>query len=79
MTGPTDKEIALIVSNEQKWREYMLEEIREVKRSQETLVTAFANERLEINTLKVKFGFIAGIFGAVAGLLGSYLTKKLGA
>lgn len=76
--GPSDKEIQLIVSNDQEWRRFMLEEIKEVKRSQHDLMKVVTSERLELNALKVKVGFIAGIAGAVAGWLGHFATKKLG-
>ena len=64
----TEKELDRILSNDKEWRKYLLTKMEAIEKEQrETIIT--------LTTLKVKLGFISAVFG----LLGGYITKKLGA
>lgn len=69
--GISQREMDLIVRNEAKWREFMIRKIEKIEKDQTDMVVT-------MTTLKLKIGFISGIFGAVAGFVGTLLTKKLG-
>ena len=63
----TEKELERILGNNKEWRRFLLTKIDTMEREQRDMI-------ITITTLKVKIGFIASVFG----LLGGYLTKKLG-
>lgn len=62
-----EKEIDRVLSNDKEWRRYLLEELKEIKKEQREMV-------ITMTTLKVKLGIISAVFG----ILGGYITKKLG-
>lgn len=67
-----EKDINLIISNEKEWRKHTLEEMRELRKTQQELL-------ITVSTLKVKVGLISGIFGTIAGALATMFSKKFGA
>lgn len=69
--GITEREMNLIVKNEAKWREFMIRKIEQIEKDQNAMVVT-------MTTIKIKIGFISGIFGTVAGLTASIMAKKLG-
>ena len=64
----SDKEFDRIISNDKEWRRYLLQKIDDIEKEQKEMI-------ITLTTLKIKLGFISAVFG----VLGGYLTKKLGA
>lgn len=62
-----DKELDRVLNNDKEWRRYLLEELKEIRKEQRDMIVT-------MTTLKVKLGVISAVFG----LLGGYITKKLG-
>lgn len=63
----TEKEIDRILGNDKEWRKFLLQKIEAIEKEQREMI-------ITMTTLKVKLGFISAIFG----LVGGYITKKLG-
>lgn len=64
----TEKELDRILGNDKEWRKYLLMKMEAIEKEQREMI-------ITLTTLKVKLGFISAVFG----LLGGYITKKLGA
>lgn len=64
----TEKELDRILGNDKEWRKFLLQKMEAIEREQREMI-------ITMTTLKVKLGFISAIFG----LVGGYITKKLGA
>jgi len=64
----TEKELDRILGNDKEWRKFLLQKMEAIEKEQREMV-------ITMTTLKVKLGFISAIFG----LVGGYITKKLGA
>jgi len=64
----TEKELDRILGNDKEWRKYLLTKMEAIEKEQREMI-------ITLTTLKVKLGFISAVFG----LLGGYITKKLGA
>ena len=64
----TEKELDRILGNDKEWRKFLLQKMDAIEKEQREMV-------ITMTTLKVKLGFISAIFG----LVGGYITKKLGA
>lgn len=69
--GITEREMNIIIKNEAKWREFMIRKIEQIEKHQNAM-------DVTMTTMKIKIGFISGIFGTVAGLAASFMAKKLG-
>jgi hypothetical protein len=63
----TEKELDRILGNDKEWRKYLLMKMEAIEKEQREMI-------ITLTTLKVKLGFISAVFG----LLGGYITKKLG-
>lgn len=63
----TEKELERILGNDKEWRKYLLSKMEAIEKEQREMI-------ITLTTLKVKLGFISAVFG----LLGGYITKKLG-
>ena len=64
----TEKELDRILGNDKEWRKFLLQKMDAIEKEQREII-------ITMTTLKVKLGFISAIFG----LVGGYITKKLGA
>lgn len=64
----TEKELDRILGNDKEWRKYLLTKMEAIEKEQREMI-------ITLTTLKVKLGFISAVFG----LIGGYITKKLGA
>ena len=64
----TEKELDRILGNDKEWRKFLLQKMEAIEKEQREII-------ITMTTLKVKLGFISAIFGIVGG----YITKKLGA
>jgi hypothetical protein len=64
----TEKELDRILGNDKEWRKFLLQKIEAIEKEQRDML-------ITLTTLKIKLGFISAVFG----LLGGYITKKLGA
>jgi hypothetical protein len=64
----TEKELDRILGNDKEWRKFLLQKMEAIEKEQREMI-------ITMTTLKVKLGFISAIFG----LVGGYITKKLGA
>lgn len=64
----TEKELDRILGNDKEWRKFLLQKMDAIEKEQREMI-------ITMTTLKVKLGFISAIFG----LVGGYITKKLGA
>jgi hypothetical protein len=61
------RDLEILVNNESEWRRYILQELSDLRKGQtDLLVTA--------TTLKVKFGIIGSVFGAISGVVGSLVV-----
>lgn len=60
------REVEHLVNNEAEWRRYIMAELSELKKNQTELL-------ITVTTLKVKFGLIGTVFGAMAGGVASLL------
>lgn len=69
--GISERELSLIVKNEEKWREFLIRKIEKIEKDQSDMVVT-------VTTLKIKIGLISGGFGALTGLIAGLVTKKLG-
>jgi len=58
------REVEHLVNNEAEWRRYIMAELSDMKKNQTELL-------ITVTTLKVKFGVIGSVFGAIAGVVGS--------
>jgi hypothetical protein len=63
----TEKELDRILGNDKEWRKFLLSKMEVIEKEQREII-------ISLTTLKVKLGFISAVFG----ILGGYITKKLG-